>query len=85
MGGDGVLVKITDISGWTDPRTGGVTYQYLTPDEYDDLINLQADYTHIRRDFKIEELGELIIPAHQGYNLLSVQSLIQKEDNINDK
>lgn len=57
------LVRITDTYGHVTGEKGKVTYQALTDDEWDNLMNMQSGYSYIGRDFNIDILGQVQIPS----------------------
>lgn len=57
------LVRITDTSGEVTGTKGGVTYQALTDDEFDNLSTMEGDYSMIGREFRFERLGKVQIPS----------------------
>jgi hypothetical protein len=57
------LVRITDTSGELTGTKGEVTYQALTDKEEDNLLQMEGDYSRIGKDFKVEYLGPVQIPA----------------------
>lgn len=57
------LVRITDTYGHVTGEKGRVTYQALTEDEWDSLMNMHSGYSYIGRDFNVNILGQVQIPS----------------------
>jgi len=57
------LVKITDTLGKVTGEKGKITYQALDDKQLDNLLVMESGYSWIGYDFKVEMLGNVVIPG----------------------